>query len=63
MKCNKCMNLKYETLGADECGAGNVIVLCRKGHWNGDPQVDRPEPGIDPWAGCADFKREERTER
>ena len=57
------MNLKYETLGADECGAGNVIVLCRKGHWNGDPQVDRPEPGIDPWAGCADFKREERTER
>lgn len=64
MICDDCKyNLGY-TLGHDECGAGNYMSYCGKGHWEGasnEPQTKEQSEtmGVDYWADCEDYEQAE----
>ena len=47
MKCDTCKFKAWYTLGADECGAGNSLEYCGKGHWEDYGELE-PEPGNQP---------------
>jgi hypothetical protein len=54
MKCDSCKFKTGYVLGPDECGAGNWLAYCSKGHWSG---CEEPEPheDITCWDKCKDF--------
>jgi hypothetical protein len=54
MKCNSCFNQAEYTLGPDECGAGNTILICYKGHWENCPYIDyNVKENV--WDDCTDY--------
>jgi len=60
MKCNKCEHMGKYTLADDECGAGNSVFHCRKGHWENSSIEEFEEEFqgkemTDPWEDCDDF--------
>lgn len=62
MVCDNCIFQSQYTLQWDECGAGNTVSRCCKGHWTDDGieedewlDLDEPLPK-DPWKDCKDFK-------
>lgn len=56
MKCKTCKYLCWQ----NETSFEYSWVWCSKGHWEGDD--GSPEPEIDPWKDCIDYKDKTKTE-